>query len=321
MSETSAVRILVEANNSKAYINLATATILAFDYFLTLNLERELIWKRSWSLITILFLITRYSPFLDTAAAMTHYMVYFPSEYVCLFTYQIQAVSYLIGLCASEYLLLTRTVAVWGNERRVFLVLVILWILTAVFSVFFEEKYIAVGSSAGTSIRIEGIVFNIQCPAVVPATVLYLGAPWILILCFDTVLVCLILPKALLHRDLGKTDLYDAVYVNGFRFYLYTFATSVANIVILLYPFPPGAHKVDLMPLDRVLHAILAERLILSIRGAAVTKPLPQLTVSDVEFHVSRAGHHGSPGTDEANDSILLSNLQSETAGNSDSPL
>ncbi|PFH46792.1 hypothetical protein AMATHDRAFT_153814, partial [Amanita thiersii Skay4041] len=40
-----------------------------FDYLLTLDLELRFIWHSRWSIIKVLFLLARYSPFIDMSVA------------------------------------------------------------------------------------------------------------------------------------------------------------------------------------------------------------------------------------------------------------
>jgi len=102
----------------------------------------------------------------------------------------------------------------------------------------------------------------------------------------------LLLPKALAQRSFGRTELYDAVYIDGFQFYLYAFATSIANIVIIFYPFAPGIHPQYLVPFDRIMHSVLVGRLVFSIRGAARGLNAPDAgtsSLSRLDFNTLRA--------------------------------
>ncbi|RXW24244.1 hypothetical protein EST38_g1627 [Candolleomyces aberdarensis] len=53
-----------EAAASSAWkVHLAwSTTVVVYDHLSTLDLEIELIWKKKWSLIQILFIINRYVP-------------------------------------------------------------------------------------------------------------------------------------------------------------------------------------------------------------------------------------------------------------------
>jgi hypothetical protein len=159
-----------------------------FDYLLTLSRERHLIWNQPFSIVTFIFLVTRYLPFIDTAAAtfreygssfkeiVQHPLIISrvvsldpsPSKYSCTILYRVQAsmssqhsswhaqsdrdglatVGYFVGLFGSESILLARTAAVWDNKKRVFWPLVILLVVIEGGSVFLVERYMAL-STAG----------------------------------------------------------------------------------------------------------------------------------------------------------------------------
>ena len=46
---------------------VAASTVWVWDYLLTFQLERELVWTSKWNFIKILFLVQRYLPLFDTA--------------------------------------------------------------------------------------------------------------------------------------------------------------------------------------------------------------------------------------------------------------
>jgi len=285
MSALDANRIITSATLLETRVNVAGSALLIFDYLLTLNREIELVWKRPWSTISILFLITRYTPFADTVSTLiTYFPVQNPS--MCRSSFQVQSIFSVIGICASEAILVTRTAAVWGNSKRIFWGLIALMTLIAVTSAVLVEKYVTSGSPGLISAVLNGTVVH-YCPSIKGDSSMDLAVPWILVLIFETILVCLMLPKAISQKIFGTTSIYDAVYVDGVRFYLCTSAISLINIIVLLYPFPESALQLDIMQFDRILHAILAERLILSIRSAAAgTAIIGTATFSEVEFYI-----------------------------------
>jgi len=61
---------LVRENRIVTYLDVAAAVLMLYDYSLTFRDEIEYIWKRPWSLIRILFTITRYLPFFDLAITL-----------------------------------------------------------------------------------------------------------------------------------------------------------------------------------------------------------------------------------------------------------
>lgn len=44
------------------------ATMLLYDYFLTLGMEVDLVWSSHWSPMNVVFIAQRYLPFVDAAA-------------------------------------------------------------------------------------------------------------------------------------------------------------------------------------------------------------------------------------------------------------
>jgi len=257
---------------------------------LTFNRETELIWKQRWSLVTVLFLITRYLPFVDTIAMLLDLRSsgLGASDPVCLLIYHIQTFTVIVGLGASEGILIVRTAAVWGNSKRVFWALVILAVSIAGADCVLEGKWIMTVPSVGSSISINGLILKFGCPVPVQSIEPYLAAPWILLLGFETVLICLMVPKAVSQRILSKTPTYKVVFVTGVQFYVLSFVISLANIVIILSPFSTVVHTVLVQSFDRILHAILAERLVLSIRGTLSAHPQPASTISVMEFYGAR---------------------------------
>jgi len=110
--------------------------------------------------------------------------------------------------------------------------------------------------------------------------------PWVLVPAFETVSICLILPKAISQRSSERSNLFKAIYIRGFLFYLYAFAASSANIALFYYPFAPGVHPQFFVSLDRILHSVLAGRLVLSIRGAADSPNSMGTVLSTTGFYV-----------------------------------
>jgi len=130
--------------------------------------------------------------------------------------YPIQAGLYVIGVCACEGILLTRSAAVWENSKPVLGALVGLLVFGFSVAIFSVVKYGEVNITAGLK-PAYGAMVNYLCPSEVAmaGTAHYLAYPWILCLIFETILVCLILPKAIAQQVFGRTELYNALYVKG----------------------------------------------------------------------------------------------------------
>ncbi|KAF8999406.1 hypothetical protein BDQ17DRAFT_1410694 [Cyathus striatus] len=92
--------------------------LLYYDYFLTLNLEVNLIWPSSLGVVKILFLIARYSPFIDSFIIFYHHFTPNLSPESCLKAYHANGWTYLCGAFFAEAILTLRTWAVWKNNNK-----------------------------------------------------------------------------------------------------------------------------------------------------------------------------------------------------------
>jgi len=295
-SQLQDIRALYDVSLAVNYTQAASAAILFFDYFLTFNRELELIWKRRRSVFTVLFLFTRYLPFIDTFGLLVYRSSPGVTGRGCTIQSNIQQILIILSILAGEGILLARTAAVWGNSKRIFWGLFAFMMLCACGAILLTVLYDSDTSGAPTSPLIQEAVVALlgicvtNSKVATESSAVKSVAPWIIVLVFETVTVCLILPKALLGRHSAvKTDLYVAVYMKGIGYYLCTLAVSVVNIVVVLSPQSSGFRDHVFAELDRIMHTIIACRLVFSIRGAVYDTP--QTNLSSVEFYLPGSRH------------------------------
>jgi len=285
------IRILLEADAIANFAAVFSTTIFIYDYLITLDEEVELIMKRPRSPLSVLVFINRYLPFIDTFGMLLYsFGPTLGSVSSCEVTFILQPILFLIGMFASESILIVRSAAVWGNRKYIYWVLVALGFVT-VGAVVFTQYKVHTEDVQGVEFLPADLVLRCGNFAGKGISV-YQATPWLMALVLETTLICLLLPKAIAQRSFGRTELYDAVYINGFRFYLYAFATSIANIVTIFYPFAPGIHPQYLVPFDRIMHSVLVGRLVFSIRGAARGLNVPAVetaSLSRLDFNTLRA--------------------------------
>ncbi|KAI0078056.1 hypothetical protein K474DRAFT_1594777, partial [Panus rudis PR-1116 ss-1] len=94
-----------------------------YDYLLTVNSEVELIWPSRWNPIKILFLLTRYLPFVDVTLVLFYQLKPNISIRTCELTYQPAGWLIVIGIAVAEIILVVRTWAIWGRSKRIALIL------------------------------------------------------------------------------------------------------------------------------------------------------------------------------------------------------
>ncbi|OAX35685.1 hypothetical protein K503DRAFT_773222 [Rhizopogon vinicolor AM-OR11-026] len=108
------------------YFSLIGPTILAYDWLLTIGSEFTYVWSRRWGIIELLYLFSRYLPFVDTPIVLIyHFYLMDPSIEACHTALTAQCVMYIIGISISEQIFMIRTWAVWKKNNVVRLVLFI----------------------------------------------------------------------------------------------------------------------------------------------------------------------------------------------------
>ncbi|KAF7974356.1 hypothetical protein HWV62_12308 [Athelia sp. TMB] len=106
-----------------------SACVLVYDYFLTFDSEVTLIWGEPWKTLKILFLLSRYLPFVDTVLVfLDHFLL--SSQNGCSALSTAEGLMFAIGSCITEYIFAVRTWAMWGFDRKVGVCLLVLYIGT-----------------------------------------------------------------------------------------------------------------------------------------------------------------------------------------------
>ncbi|TFK36162.1 hypothetical protein BDQ12DRAFT_610379 [Crucibulum laeve] len=109
------------------YILLGVISFIQpFDYLLTFDLERRLIWPSPWTASKSLFLFTRYLPFIEMGILLYRTFALNPTVQACATAYRASALLTLVGIVVAEVILTLRTLAVWGNNRNIAIALVVL---------------------------------------------------------------------------------------------------------------------------------------------------------------------------------------------------
>ncbi|KAJ3843625.1 hypothetical protein F5878DRAFT_250641 [Lentinula raphanica] len=99
------------------YANLAGSALLVYDYLLNLDDEIEFIWKKSWSIGKVLFILSRYYSLLATAV-VNNYVLFGGIQYS-----KFQAWSGLITCMLVEAILQMRLYALYLLDRRILLLM------------------------------------------------------------------------------------------------------------------------------------------------------------------------------------------------------
>ncbi|KLO17903.1 hypothetical protein SCHPADRAFT_146784 [Schizopora paradoxa] len=102
------------------YSNFFTVTMLVYDYMLTFGDEVRLIWPWEWRVGKILYIATKYSPFVDVPVFLAFWFngSFSAAECQTLFNIGVWFVS--AGAIISEWILCMRTYAIWEKSNIVF---------------------------------------------------------------------------------------------------------------------------------------------------------------------------------------------------------
>ncbi|KAL5526393.1 hypothetical protein ACEPAF_8116 [Sanghuangporus sanghuang] len=261
-----------------ATIDICAFTVLIYDYLITFSEEIELIWSMPFRApAKTLFLLTRYLPFVDMTICMTnHFMQHLTAE-SCRISVHTMGWLIISGLLFSEAILTLRTWAVWDRSR----------VIGAGLAIWYTITFVPIFTIMGLFLK--SMTFtNPELPNCLPVADRPLdSAAWILLVVLETgisipmvvkaVQKCRLpfsscLPTRNISCDMpdklqGGSSLYRIVYLDGSLYYLYLLVLSTLNIICILR-FPEGTKRI-LTNFERVIHSVLTERILLSIRSLA----------------------------------------------------
>jgi len=111
------------------YMNFASLAVFVYDYLLTLELELTLIWSSDWSIGKILFLLSRYSTFIDVPLILYFTMKPDIPVVQCSPICHLSTWFYIFGIVMAEAILVLQTYALWACSRRIKIFLVVQYIV------------------------------------------------------------------------------------------------------------------------------------------------------------------------------------------------
>ncbi|KAJ7283596.1 hypothetical protein C8J57DRAFT_1292990 [Mycena rebaudengoi] len=229
-------------------VRVVTWTILAMNSLLQILY----VWPRPWSISTILFVLNRYLPFVDTFLSLSaRFTQMSPTQ--CLLLNQAVGWFSVIGIILSEVILMLRTYALWERKRAVLVSLCALAACTLVPTipiVYLETASLEYGPIDGVGCRITH-ASTIQIYA------------YLLIMVSETTIAVLTAIRA--YRDLrySRVPWIIKLYQDGILFYVYLLLVSIANLLVPMVA--PRMFANWLATPQRVLHSVLCTRVLLLI--------------------------------------------------------
>ncbi|TDL25277.1 hypothetical protein BD410DRAFT_634265 [Rickenella mellea] len=249
------------------YTVIAALTVLVWDYFVTLPDEVALIWPGRLSISKILFALNRYMVFADPVIFIYVLMVGGDAKFC---ETMLRTLSYLstIGFIVAQCILMLRTYAVWGNRfNTTFVALFTVYLCLTAVSIWNIERYLAgVRSTGHPAPGISGCTFYFSNRWVWRSVVIVMG--------IESVLMILLAYKVVqqLRAGLGRsTPLMQVIFRDGLGYFACILVTSIANLFVIL--LAPVTMHLFLLGVQRAMHSILCNRIMLNIRGAYQIQP------------------------------------------------
>ncbi|KAJ3565244.1 hypothetical protein NP233_g7754 [Leucocoprinus birnbaumii] len=212
------------------YSDGAAAAFFVYDYFLTLDIEVQVIWETPWSASKTLFILNRYLPLIEFI------LNYFRDNvgkmaYHCYTLLHIITWLYIVGIFLSEIILTLRVLAIWRMKTSLVVGAVILNVI----------DFAVVGAVAELSIRplqFSDIPPLTGCLAIPPNSLLFIG--FIVATIYDAImLVFMIIPFLSAKRRYVKrqrqSQFFEVMYTEGVLFYVYLLALSTTTFLLMYY--------------------------------------------------------------------------------------
>ncbi|KAF9449499.1 hypothetical protein P691DRAFT_553135 [Macrolepiota fuliginosa MF-IS2] len=284
------VAIIVDRSRQVNYGSLAGTTILVLDWFLTLDMEVTHVWNSPWSVMKVLYLVSRYTPFIDIPTGNIHQFGYAVPEKTCHVMYDCTAWMFTVGMAIADLIFTFRTWVIWGKTKPMG------WALAALYAAIWILALVILGIYLPTVIH-EASPFPelFGCIARSPSTLL--STSYIAFMVFEAIMLLLVVVRGIsdLRNGGSESRLMRLVYRDGVIYYIYIFCLSTLNAITIL-KFPKDYGSI-LLGLQRMVHSVLSCRVILHIReqarkqehgGLGSTTDVTQL--SSIQFPDWRAG-------------------------------
>ncbi|KAH7918980.1 hypothetical protein BV22DRAFT_886399 [Leucogyrophana mollusca] len=248
-------------------VKVVAVAILVYDYLLTVHLEYDHVWHSRWTPVKALFFFARYLPFVDTAMAMLFRTGNLDSSACHGFIAAVYGI-YAFAFPLTDVVLALRIWAVYGKSRKVAAFLFGLYTVTLVTAVYVSAIF---SKSFTLTPNIEGSCVPSQGGSILPS--------WIEFAIVQGVCLAFMARKAyqVFKQKQGSTDLYRIVVQDGIVYYAIIFGLSLMNVIIIT----TQPESLDLLTTPvRVIHSVVAGRIILHIRQAGLMSAIKVFTCS-----------------------------------------
>jgi hypothetical protein len=246
------------------YIQVSMLMLLCYEYCILFAQEVAYVWNSKWTIIKVLYLFSRYSPFIDTIIAVEEKLNASTGPQSCSHMLQFNTIFAGVGIGISDLILIIRTYAVYQRSRKILILLVILWSVIGIANIASAVYWIDSFSQTPIS-PVSGVS---SCALVGESRMGLIN--YISFLAGETVICLMTMWQGYLHRhnfDMKPfhpgSRLAQTFYRDGVFFYLALLPITLGNVLVLIF-LPADLQILD-TPL-RVMHSILCCRLVIHIR-------------------------------------------------------
>lgn len=243
------------------YVTVAFFALLAYDWIISLAREVTRIWHSRWSLVKVLYLYARYSPFVPMVVAVQERFSSTCYEDLMTFTTVFSGV----GIAITDIILLLRTYSIYNKSRKILAIFTLSWIIVAALGFWaianltgsFRFKQTTTAShslkSSSCFLAYESDSAGLVC--------------YMMLLAVESVITLLTVWKTFdTYRKSGFhfNQIVSMIYCEGLFYYFMILPITITNVVVLLHA-PMGLLLLLDSPLT-VMHSILCCRLVLHVR-------------------------------------------------------
>jgi len=264
----SEVILIVSRSQNVVYFHLSMLALLVYDWLILLDREVEDIWRSDWSIAKVLFIVSRYGPFVDIPIMMaTHFVPRSGMGYeTCSTLYKIIIWSAFLGISISECILLLRTNALYARSKRVMIPLSVIYATTTVVGIVVTWYLLRAAPPV-----LPPITFPRGCNLVRRDGVLLFSL--LVLLFWELAIVILTVRRGFSDFHSAGTPLLKVLYRDSVSFFLVLFALTLSTILVL--SLAPLQYRTLMVASARVVHSIICCRILLNIRRAAASRYTP----------------------------------------------
>ncbi|KAJ7155331.1 hypothetical protein C8R46DRAFT_1117442 [Mycena filopes] len=257
------------------YVLYATATILVYELFTSLDDEVARVWSLKWRLPKFLFMLNRY--LIRALLVCLWILADYPgtsAEFCRIYSYW-QMIPLRLAILAAQALVVIRVWAIYNNSRRMF------WVLTILYSLEFIAMALCITVATYDT---QGAAQPAPLSCALNSTSGYLlhrfaSGTWIAPVCFEFIMLVITLAKLVPRWRWGGEDgvlgsggsaTLDILARDSLVYFGFIFTFSLTNAIIYELNFSAYYHSILLGPTSAI-SCIAVSRMMINIRAPTVS--------------------------------------------------